>query len=137
MTELLVTSDLDHLPLVLDFVRAACIDAGMNSDEVFACELATDEACANIMEHAYAGRPDGEIRVRCWVVSGQMFIRFHDTGHPFEPQEIEPPLFTDDLQERQVGGLGLHFMRTLMDDVVFEFGETGNTVTMSKHIGEP
>ena len=56
------------------------------------------------------------------------------TGRPFEPQEVEPPLLTDDLQERQVGGLGLHFMRTLMDDVVFEFSETGNTVTMSRRI---
>ncbi|MEZ4767592.1 MAG: ATP-binding protein [Caldilineales bacterium] len=137
MTELLVTSDLGQLPRVLDFVRAACQDAGMDDDEVFACELATDEACANIMEHAYAGLPEGEIRVWCWTADGQMFIRFHDTGRPFEPQEVEPPLFTDDLQERQVGGLGLHFMRTLMDDVVFEFGEAGNTVTMSKRIGAP
>ena len=135
MTELLVTSDLDQLPRVLDFVRAACADAGMDEDQVFACELATDEACANIMEHAYEGYPDDEIQVRCWTASGQMYIRFHDTGQPFEPQEVEPPLLTDDLQERQVGGLGLHFMRTLMDDVTFEFSETGNTVTMSKRIG--
>ena len=135
MAELLVTSDLDQLPLVLDFVRAACADAGMNEDEVFACELATDEACANIMQHAYEGRPDGEILVRCWTASEQMFIRFHDSGQPFEPRDIEPPMFTDDLQERQVGGLGLHFMRTLMDEIAFEFDETGNTVTMSRRIG--
>ncbi len=44
-------------------------------------------------------------------------------------------MFTADLQERQVGGLGLHFMRTLMDEVTFQFDETGNTVTMSKRIG--
>lgn len=135
MAELLITSDLDQLPRVLDFVRVACADAGMNDDEVFACELATDEACANIMEHAYEGSPDGEILVQCWAASGQVFIRFHDTGRPFEPREIEPPMFTDDLQDRQVGGLGLHFMRTLMDEVAFEFDGTGNTVTMSKRIG--
>ena len=51
-----------------------------------------------------------------------------------EPREIDPPVFTEDLQERQVGGLGLHFMRTLMDRVVFEFDDSGNTVTMSKRI---
>lgn len=135
MAELLVTSDLEQLPRVLDFVRAACADAGMDEDGVFACELATDEACANIMEHAYEGSPDGKIRVQCWAASGQVFIRFHDTGQPFEPQEVEPPMFTDDLQERQVGGLGLHFMRTLMDEVTFQFDETGNTVTMRKRIG--
>ena len=135
MAELLVTSDLSQLPLVLDFVRAACEDAGMGEDEVFACELATDEACANIMEHAYEGRSDGEIRVEFWASGGQVFIRFHDTGSPFEPRTIETPVFNDNLQEREIGGLGLHFMRTLMDEVIFDFGETGNTVTMSKRIG--
>lgn len=134
MAELLVTSDLGQLPRVLDFVRAACTEAGMDEDEVFACELATDEACANIMEHAYDGRRDGEILVHCWAADGRVFIRFHDTGRRFEPSEIESPVFTDNLQERQIGGLGLHFMRSLMDEVIFDFGETGNTVIMSKRI---
>lgn len=135
MSVLVVSSDLDQLPRVLDFVRAACEAAGMGEDEIFACELATDEACANIMEHAYDGSADGEIRVECWTAGQQIFIRLHDTGRPFEPRAVATPVFSDDPQEREIGGLGLHFMRNLMDRVNFDFSETGNTLTMCKRIG--
>lgn len=135
MAELVVSSDLGQLPLVLDFVRVACEEAGMGEDDIFACELAADEACANIMEHAYDGSSVGDIRVECWSAGGQLFIRFHDTGRPFEPRAVTTPVFTDDLQEREIGGLGLHFMRSLMDAVTFDFSAAGNTLTMCKRIG--
>lgn len=133
--ELVVSSDLDALPEVIDFVRQASQNAGMSDDAVFACELATDEACTNIIDHAYEGRSDGAIRVCCWVEDGAFIVQFHDSGVAFDPGEVGEPHLGPDLAERPLGGLGMHFMRSLMDEVRFEFDPVaGNLLTMSKRL---
>ena len=131
--ELVVTSALDELPRVIDFVSQTCETSAVPEDVAFACQLAADEACTNIMEHAYGGRTDGEIRVWCWVSEDQVHLQLRDNGAAFDPGIIEMPSLNGNLTDRQIGGLGLHFMRSLMDEVRFEFDPTtGNTVTMSK-----
>jgi anti-sigma regulatory factor (Ser/Thr protein kinase) len=131
--ELTVSSDLDGLPQVIDYVRQASMAAGLPEKAVFACELATDEACTNIIEHAYAGRSDGVIRVACWTENGAFVVQFRDQGIAFDPTQIREPLLTENLAERPLGGLGVHFMRSLMDEVRFEFDPvTGNKLTMTK-----
>ena len=131
--ELVVTSALDELPRVIDFVSQACEMSAVPEDVAFACQLAADEACTNIMEHAYDGRADGEIRISCWVSEDQVHLQLRDNGVAFDPGIIETPSLDGNLTDRQIGGLGLHFMRSLMDEVRFEFDPTtGNTVTMTK-----
>lgn len=133
--ELVVTSALAELPRVIDFVCRACDSAAVPEDVAFACQLAADEACTNIMEHAYHGRTDGEIRIACWVGEDQITLQFRDNGVAFDPGAVEKPDLKGDLTKRQIGGLGLHFMRSLMDQVRFEFDPaTGNTLTMIKHV---
>lgn len=131
--ELVVTSALDELPRVIDFVFQTCETSAVPEDVAFACQLAADEACTNIMEHAYGGRSDGEIRVWCWVSEDQVHLQLRDNGVAFDPGIIEMPSLNGNLTDRHIGGLGLHFMRSLMDEVRFEFDPTtGNTVTMIK-----
>lgn len=131
--ELVVSSALDVLPQVIDFVRQASLQAGLSDSAVFACELATDEACTNIIEHAYAGRSNGVIRVACWCDGDEFFVQLHDQGTAFDPAAIRVPPLTEDLAGRPLGGLGVHFMRSLMDEVRFDFDPVlGNTVTMTK-----
>jgi serine/threonine-protein kinase RsbW len=131
--QLVVSSTLDSLPSVIDFVRRASLQAGLADNAVFACELATDEACTNIIEHAYAGRSDGVIRVACWSHSDEFVVQLHDQGAAFDPAKIRVPPLTEDLAGRPLGGLGMHFMRSLMDEVRFDFDPVlGNTVTMTK-----
>lgn len=133
--DLVVSSKLEELPRVIEFVRQACLSAGLDDDTVFACELATDEACTNIMEHAYQGRQDGVIRVACEISSTRFTVEFHDNGQPFDPDQVLPPKLSGDLADRDIGGLGLHFMRTLMDEVHFVFDEqAGNTLVMTKRL---
>ncbi len=131
--ELTVSSDLDGLPQVIDFVRQACTAAGLSDNAVFACELATDEACTNIIEHAYDGRSDGVIRVTCRTEPGAFVVQFHDQGVAFDPSKIREPLLNEVLADRPLGGLGMHFMRSLMDEVRFDFDPIqGNMLTMTK-----
>jgi serine/threonine-protein kinase RsbW len=133
--ELVISSDLANLPGVLDFVRSRCIAAGMSEDAVFACELATDEACTNVIEHAYRDSQGGPIRISCHLNGDHFVVQLHDHGRPFDPTQVAAPTLSGSLSERDIGGLGLHFMRSLMDEVRFEFdAEAGNTLTMVKRI---
>lgn len=136
MQELVIGSDLANLTVALAFVRDRCAAAGLSEDAAFACELAADEACTNIIEHAYRGRKDGQIRITCHLQDEEFIIRLHDHGKPFDPTKIGKPPLNRRLEEREIGGLGLHFMRSMMDEVHFEFDKNaGNTLTMVKRIG--
>lgn len=114
-------------------------ECGLDQTAVFHIELACDEACTNIIEHAYGGEDEGEIHVS-WQLNGSSFIiTFHDNGRSFDPASVPqpalPPTAMDplDLDNVKVGGLGIHFMRQLMDEVQFHFdAKKGNTLTLVK-----
>ena len=131
-----VPGQFERLAEIAAFVTQAARRAGLNDDEVFHVEMAVDEACSNIIEHAYAAQAGNiDLACRCPEV-GQFEVVIRDSGQPFQPEEVaSPPLSASaDLDDLNEGGLGLYFMRKLMDDVRFEFvpGQ-GNRLTMLKH----
>jgi anti-sigma regulatory factor (Ser/Thr protein kinase) len=94
--------------------------------------MAVDEACTNIIEHAYGDAP-GDIHLGCRVAPGECVITIRDRGRPFDPESVPPPDLTCDLEDRRAGGLGLYLMRKLMDEVRFSFDpDKGNQVVMIK-----
>ena len=132
---LVVPGQFERLTEIAAFITQAAHEAGLNDDEVFHVEMAVDEACSNVIEHAYATRfGDIDLTCRC-PVTGQFEVVIRDSGQPFDPEEVPPtnmnaPADLDNLNE---GGLGLYFMRKLMDEVRFEVvpGQ-GNSLTMLK-----
>jgi serine/threonine-protein kinase RsbW len=60
-------------------------------------------------------------------------IGLHDRGRPFDPTQVAPPDMNVPLEERPVGGLGMHLMHQLMDEVTYSFTPEGNTLTMTKN----
>ena len=131
--ELCVASQLSNLANIAEFVSEAAARAGLDDNQVFEVQMATDEACTNSMEHAYDGREDGEVHVCCYVEDNAFVVRITDFGRPFAPQDVPVPDVTLPLEERSVGGLGLYLMRKLVDDVEFSSDKTaGNQVTLRK-----
>lgn len=123
------------------FVMEGAKEAGLNESALFHVELACDEACTNIIEHAYGGEGKGDIVVS-WQIEGNEFVvTLHDNGRVFNPDNVPDPALLNQSSEEvnfenlQVGGLGMHFMRKLMDEVRYQFDpETGNTLTLVKKI---
>ncbi|MHB0858943.1 MAG: ATP-binding protein [Anaerolineae bacterium] len=132
--EICVSSQVEHLAEIAAFVSSQAARAGMSEDEVFAVQMAVDEACTNSMEHAYEGRTDGMVRVCCAIEADGLTVRIIDFGKPFDPTSVPTPDVSAPLEERGIGGLGLFFMRRLMDEVEFRFDAVrGNEVIMRKH----
>jgi len=125
----------ENLAKILEFIRLAAQDAGLDSFAVYSVETAVDEACSNIIEHAYGGEGRGDIECSYSVEAAGLVIQLRDHGKPFKPQNIQEPDINAPLKKRPSHGLGIYIMRKWMDDVRFEFSpETGNLVTMIKHM---
>jgi serine/threonine-protein kinase RsbW len=130
--ELLARGSIADLPEVIAFIDQCAAEARVDAAVRFNLQLAVEEACANVIEHAYGGH-GGEFHVRFEASARDVTITVHDNGRPFAPNEVSEPNLTLPLEERRIGGLGLYLMQQLMDEVRFGFGEDGNTLVMVKH----
>jgi serine phosphatase RsbU (regulator of sigma subunit)/putative methionine-R-sulfoxide reductase with GAF domain/anti-sigma regulatory factor (Ser/Thr protein kinase) len=133
MRTAIFSAKFDQLDAIRDFAAQAARDAGLDDSAIYAVELSMDEACTNVIEHAYEGMDGGEIECTCDTDDKNLTIIIHDHGKSFDPSTIALPDLDADLDSRPVGGLGVFLMKKLMDEVRFEpLGEAGNVLTMVK-----
>ncbi len=123
---------LEQLDAIREFAAQAARDAGMNDSDVYAVTLSIDEACTNIIEHAYEGEGRGSIDIHCDPEPGELTITIEDRGKPFDPDSVPEPRLNTNLEEMQVGGLGLYFMRQVMDAVEFSYSNGSNKLVLIK-----
>lgn len=121
-------------------VAAACIEAlverindvpdrGMVS---YGVQLAVQETCANIVDHAYRETAGGRIRLEFALHAEprRLEIDIYDAGRPFDPSRTREP----DLEHAQERGYGLFLMRKLMDGVTYERQANGNHWRLVKNL---
>lgn len=123
-------------------IRDACLAAQLYATTSYQVQLAVDEACCNIIEHAYGAECDDPIEIRCDAGPEALTIQLHDHGKPFDPSRAANPDLKASLEERRIGGLGIFLMRQYMDKVEFRFippagsgastAETGNYLILVK-----
>jgi anti-sigma regulatory factor (Ser/Thr protein kinase) len=130
-SELCMVGTIAELPRILEFVEHVCEETAIDPSATFDLKLAVEEACTNVIEHAYSGA-GGELTVCFDVYGPDVEITVMDHGRPFAPDEVALPDLNLPLEERPVGGLGLFLMQQLMDDVEFEFSADGNRLSMVK-----
>ncbi len=126
------------LARISDFIQQAASEAGLDEIAAYAVQTAVDEACSNIIEHAYGGEGHGDIICSVAIDPTSLTVVLHDHGRPFDPLLIRDPDIRSIVRKNKAGGLGLYFIRKLMDEVVFEFDpQRGNTLTLVKRKEKP
>jgi anti-sigma regulatory factor (Ser/Thr protein kinase) len=134
MTTRTFPGNFKHLEPISNFVVDQAKNYGFSPKEIYAIQTAVDEACSNIIDHAYGGEDIGEIKIKIMMVENGMKIILYDHGRPFEPEEIPEPDVLSPLEVRRERGLGVYFIRQLMDRVIFEFTPgKGNKLTLLKY----
>ena len=130
-----VPSSTENLALIREFVSSIGTQSGLDSSEVAQLELAVDEACANVIEHAYGHDMTKEVIVRATFDDETLRIDVEDTGRGFDPDSVQPEELERLIQERKSGGLGMRLMKTIMDEVHYDI-EPGkkNELHMLKRI---
>ncbi len=126
------TEDLHELR---QFIGAAAREYGFPNDEASKIVLAVDEACTNVIQHAYQGDPDKEIRVSIRTGKGAFEVVIEDKGRSFNPLAITTPDLKQHLRQHRRGGLGVHLMKTLMDEVEYSLTPgKKNVVRLTKYL---
>ncbi len=118
---------------IAEIIKEKSSEAGLQDDSIYAVESAVDEACSNIIEHAYQGEDKGDILIEVEVIKEGIKICLIDQGEPFQPEKIVSPDTGAPLSKRKPSGLGLYMMRKCMDEVSFNFSPGCNTLTMVKY----
>ena len=135
--KLRVKSKTENLSVVRDFVSENALNAGINLATVENIMLAVDEACTNIIKHAYKSSPEGEIIINIEYSKNKFTITIIDYGKSFEPDRVPLPDLQKYYREHKVGGLGIYLMRSLMDDVKYtSVPGKYNQVLLSKNISD-
>jgi serine/threonine-protein kinase RsbW len=133
MTEI-YPGEFSSLSDISDFVVQQAKKANFSPRQIYAIQTAVDEACSNIIDHAYGGENLGYIEISVERIEGGIQITIVDDGKPFNPDEVPIPDTISPLEDRRERGLGVYFMRKLMDEVCYDFSNpTHNTLVMIKH----
>jgi sigma-B regulation protein RsbU (phosphoserine phosphatase) len=118
---------------IRDLIRNRAAAAGFTEMPMGDLVLAVDEACQNIIRHGYGGAPGGEIIVTIGREGERLAVLLRDFAKTVDPAKIKPR----DLNDIRPGGLGVHFIREVMDEVAFlpPPDGRGNLLRLAKTIG--
>lgn len=128
-------ANLKHLYDMLDFVRLHAQNCGFEVAYINKIELATEEVLVNIINYGYP-ETEGAVEIQC-SFSGQegLKIVIKDGGIPYNPLKDKKTFnLQSALEERSVGGYGIFFILSLMDEVVYAREENFNVLTLKKHL---
>lgn len=115
-----VPSSTENLALIREFIVTVGGQAGLAEGEIPKLELAVDEACANVIEHAYGHDVTKDVTVRVSFDDALLRISVVDEGRGFDPGGISESEIGALVQQRKSGGLGMRLIRTLMDEVEYQ-----------------
>ena len=100
----------------------------------YALALTLDEVVANVIRHGFDDNDEHIIRVRLWLEADLLSVQVADDGKPFNPLLAPDPDLELPIEQRQPGGLGIHIIRTMMDDIEYRRTNGQNLLTLRKRV---
>lgn len=121
----------DNLPEIRRTVRETAALHGCDPEILDSIVLAVNEACMNIIQHAYRAEDAGDIVLEIEQEHHALIIRLTDFAEPIDPATCR----SRDLDDIRPGGLGTHFIRAVMDEVQYlrPSSGQGNILQMKKN----
>ena len=133
-TVLLVRNDTSELVRLNTFLGAFWAENRLPEDLAMDVTLALEEVFLNVIQHGYADTAEHEILVRLALETGAVTLTVEDDGVPFNPLDLPPPDLTLPVEQRRIGGLGIHLVRRVMDGVEYFREGKHNRLVMRKRI---
>ncbi len=115
-----VPSSTKNLSMIREFINQVSEQAGLDTGDRGKLELAVDEACCNVIEHAYGHDVQKEVTVRAQIDQDAVRISVIDTGAGFVPEAVKQEEVEELIRKGCTGGLGMRLIQTLMDEVRYE-----------------
>jgi serine/threonine-protein kinase RsbW len=122
---------LESLPRFAQFIADAAARHGADKETAYALRLAVEELCTNTIKYGYAGSEPGDIALDFAADADRFVLTLSDRGKPFDPRNAPRPDLSLSAEERPIGGLGVHLVMSLMDEVSYRSDPgRGNVLTL-------
>jgi sigma-B regulation protein RsbU (phosphoserine phosphatase) len=128
-------SRLEEIANVMAALEEFSDSTGLDMGVAQAAELVLDELLTNIISYSFGDAVEHKITVEMSVKANALHIVISDDGICFNPFEQEDPDLESSIDERDVGGLGIHLVKKFMDEYSYQRLKGRNVVTLLKHIG--
>ena len=129
---IVLPNDTQEVPRLNTFVSDMCNSLDAPLDVTAQVQLAVEEAVVNVMDYAYPAGTRGELTVEVQADDEQLQFVIRDTGIPFDPTTTPEIDTTLSAKDRPIGGLGIHLVRQIMDDVQYRRIGEFNVLTLIK-----
>jgi len=129
-----VTATRAEIAAFSDTFEHFCTENGIAQPVLRAFQIAFDEVLTNVADYAYGGA-GGEIDVRVALDANVLAAEVIDSGPEFDPlQSAPPPDLDSDIEDRAIGGLGLHLVTAMMDEVSYRRSTQHNHLRLKKFL---
>jgi len=122
----------EEIPVLSEAIEKFAADNGVPQDMVFKINLSLDELLTNILSYGYPEGGERKISVSLAIQDQTIVIEARDNAVPFNPLEKTEPDISQDVDERPIGGLGIHIVRKMMDEIAYRRDTEFNILTMKK-----
>jgi anti-sigma regulatory factor (Ser/Thr protein kinase) len=124
----------EGMPQAVSMISRFVTENGLAPAMQHDLNVVIDEALNNIISYAYDPGSKDEITIRLRHLQDEIVVQIEDRGRPFDPLQAVAPDLDGSLRSRKVGGLGVHFMRSLMDSVSYKRIDGKNQLVLTKKI---
>ena len=131
---IILHNDVQEVPLMTEFVEKTAEQANLDPSVTMSLTLAIEEAVANIMKYAYPEGEVGPIEINATINDGSLAFTIKDSGTPFDPTQVKKADITLSAEDREIGGLGIHLIRNIMDTVEYHHTSSQNILTLTKNL---
>jgi serine/threonine-protein kinase RsbW len=133
--KLKIPSITENLQMIREFVLKIAAKTGFNEETQEQIALAVDEACTNVIKHAHHHDARRLMDIQIKTDANKMIITITDKGSGFDIRKLKDPDLEKYIRESRHGGLGIYLIKTLMDEVDYEFNPgVKNQVQLTKYL---
>ncbi len=132
--KLTIENDLAQLAVVRSEVESFAKRENLSHEVGFAAKLALEELLTNTISYGYSDKSAQFIEIRLEVRGDQLIIRTADDGLAYDPRTAKEPNTQSSLKDREIGGLGVHLVKNLMDGFEYRHKDRKNHVTLRKRL---
>ncbi len=129
-----LVNDLAEIERLSQLVEAFGEAGGMGPESVFNVNLALDEVITNVIRYAHDDGREHPIVVRLAIDQDVLTAQVEDDGRAFNPLEAPVPDIGASIEERPIGGLGIHLVRSVMNSVEYRREDGRNVLIMKKRL---
>ncbi len=101
----------------------------------YLANLAIEELVSNCIKHGYDDKGEHIIEITLKLFANELVLTVTDDGHPFNPLELPEPDTNLPIEDRPIGGLGIHLLRKMSDRMEYERNDGKNQITLRKSLG--